>query len=317
MANRLRLLPLAAALILALLPMGVLAGNFNPATDPSRLELGAPPGKVGNWVTSAEVQANQRDKQKLADEFDLVRAGKFNAARFEQDRLAFETKMGGGPRSRTTTAVASGKVAPFYCIPSCSPSATDGDIYTTFQGQANNAYCGPASGWMILNAMGYPTSVYDGASLSQGSLATRTYLETDYWGNTPWYVSAADQPYPQTLNAWRTGSYNGYYGLLGAPDVATQKKDMVFDIVYGYPVVMNTVEYYTSSYHLPGHPTDKAYYDQWGPIGHWLDNNGFHNSGWTVHYADSATTVWALVQPFNDVNLTDINTLLQVHGIVW
>ena len=96
-----------------------------------------------------------------------------------------------------------------------------------------------------------------------------------------------------------------------------RNSDMVYDIEYGYPLALNTTEYYSSAYHLPGHPTDYNYYKNYGPIGHWLDNNGLHNHGWTVHYADSATSIWSRVPTFSDVNLSDINSLLQVRGIVW
>lgn len=253
-------------------------------------------------------------KKALVAEFDAALAGHLAWSTFNQRRAALEAHLGGPPNSRVSTSY--GGASPDYCIPSCrDPNPRDADIYTNFYAQINYYYCGPASGQMILHAMGYNTS-HDGEGLSQPELAITKYLETDKWGQTPWYVSSVDQPYPQTLNYWRTGSYNGYYVLQGAPSVSTERSDMRLDITGRYPVALNTTEQY-SGYHLPGHPTDAGYFNRYGPIGHWVDNNGFHNYEWTVHYADSATSVWPDVHQFNDVNLTDINTLLQNHGMVW
>jgi hypothetical protein len=176
---------------------------------------------------------------------------------------------------------------------------------------------------MMLYSLGLYTSAYDGASLSLATLATRTYLETDYWQETPWYVSASDLPMGQSLSAWWSGSYNsGYYNQLGSPSSETERSDMRYDVVLGYPLALNTTEYNGSGYHLPGHPVS-GYWYSWGPIGHWVDNNGYQNNGYIVEYQDPATYMnpprysgWS-VSADNYVNLSDINTLVQNHGIVW
>lgn len=156
--------------------------------------------------------------------------------------------------------------------------------------------------------------------------ANTVYLETDLRGQTAWEVSSADWPMAQSLSAWWSGSYySGYYLAVGKPSITTEKSDMKYDNVLGYLSALNIVEYYQSGYHLPGHPTGFGRYDYQyyanGPIGHWVDNEGFHSSGWTVEYDDPATFEnqylgWS-VQPVNDVNLSDINTLLQTNGMVW
>jgi len=278
---------------------------------------GAPAGADTSQVGDA-TKAMAREKAQLVAEFKAAQSDSSKLATFRQHLASFMSRTGGPPLRAQTAAASRGMSIHDYCIPSCDVNATDGDVYTVFQGQApNGSYCGPSTAYMILNALGNTTSV-DGEGLDQSCLAgncgsgapnSTKYLETNYWGGTPWWVSAADQPMPQTLNYWRTGSYSGYYIPVGSPSVGTEKDDMVTDIVSGYPLALNENES-AGGNHLPGHPAID--------IGHWLDNNGFHNSGWTVHYADPASGLagWSPAQ-FEDVDLTYMNQFVQQHGIVW
>jgi hypothetical protein len=178
----------------------------------------------------------------------------------------------------------------------------------------------------MLDALHKPTS-YDGRdSLSQPVLALKRYLETDYWGNTPWsglpYPNGQpDHPMPESLNFWIGGSYlTGYYEADGlgmptpAPDLATYKSDLRWDINNGWPLTANIHEPPNTTPRMQGHPPGE---DIW----HWLAIYGYLGStttgGDTTLYADSATTVWASVLPKASQPSSDIVYLYREHGLVW
>lgn len=306
----------ALAMAIGVMQSVAYAGDTTvPGTTPVGA-LGVPAG-VDTRQVGAATQAMMREKARLRAEFEAARGDAAKLDTFRQHMAGFMARTGGAPL-HAQTAAGRGWSVREYCIPACNTSATDGDVGTAFQTQApNSSYCGPATAWMILNALGNTVS-HDGESLSQACLGgscgagapySTKYLETNYWGGTPWWVSTSDQPMPQSLNYWRTGSYNGYYIPEYSPSVGTEKSDMVFDIVNGFPLALNVTEY-AGQAHLPGHPNVD--------IGHWVDNNGFHDSGWTVTYADPASGLSGFSPPqFVAVDLTYMNQFVVPHGIVW
>lgn len=318
---------LVAVLAVAAMPITAqAAGDPNNPGPPMVSQNG--PGKPF-VITDPRTLAVIRQKEQLVREFEATTTGAEPWSVFMQHQLAFESTVGGHiPKARTHSSGAT--ATPFSCIPSpCGQNPVNATIPTNYQAQTNNYYCGPATAWMMLDSLGLYTSAYDHAALGApgspalSTLANTTYLETDKWQETPWMVSSTDWPMGQSLSAWWSGSYNsGYYNQLASPSVETERVDTKYDVAAGYPLALNTTEYNGSGYHLPGHPTS-GYWYSWGPIGHWIDNNGYQNNGYIVEYQDPATyfdppryTGWN-VQSDNFVNLTDINTLVQNHGIVW
>lgn len=318
---------LVVAIAVALIPAATQAASDPNYPGPPLVSQNGPGRPL--LITDARTLAVIKRKGQLVREFEATANGTEPWSVFMQHQLAFEASVGGHtPKARTQTSSAG--VTPFGCIPApCGGNSVYAVVPTTYIAQTNNYYCGPAAAWMMLYSLGLYTSAYDGAALGSPSspalstLANTTYLETDKWQETPWIASPGDLPMGQSLSAWWSGSYySGYYNQLGAPSSETERSDMRYDVVLGYPLALNTTEYNGSGYHLPGHPTS-GYWYSWGPIGHWIDNNGYYDNGYTVEYQDPATyfnpprySGWS-VQADNLVNLSDINSLVQNHGIVW
>ena len=71
------------------------------------------------------------------------------------------------------------------------------DFNVTWAGQPNNYFCGPASGWMILNAIGAHQSA-QGTPLSIDAVASRDYMNTVDYG----YTSFHDRRFEYGMNRW-------------------------------------------------------------------------------------------------------------------
>ena len=71
------------------------------------------------------------------------------------------------------------------------------DFNVTWAGQPNNYFCGPTSGWMILNAIGAHHSA-QGTPLSIDALASRDYMNTVGYG----YTSFHDRRFEYGMNHW-------------------------------------------------------------------------------------------------------------------
>lgn len=185
-------------------------------------------------------------------------------------------------------------------------------------GEVTGAYCGPAAAWSILRGLNVTTSHYGEpllpASTGQHTLAALCstcgdprgkYLQTDYFGQTPWVAEAGNYPMPRALNRWRTGYSSGWYNVKtvtnDAAGRANFKTNLTLDINIGYPIAANIVEY-TNGVHLPGHPNFNIY--------HWIALRGYNNYGDNTRYADpaySAYVTWGYgtgMMPYNSV-LTD------------
>ena len=71
------------------------------------------------------------------------------------------------------------------------------DFNVTWAGQPNNYFCGPTSGWMILNAIGAHQSA-QGTPLSIDAVASRDYMNTVSYG----YTSFHDRRFEYGMNHW-------------------------------------------------------------------------------------------------------------------
>lgn len=257
---------------------------------------------------SAQEQRIAAQKIALAEQHALVRRGRLAPQVYQQQYIGLLQQI--GERGAAQSArVASTAIAPM---------ATYSSKYLSLGqvAQEKYYYCGPASAYAILAALGYTRSS-NNETLSQATLATDKYLETEKWTGTPWYVSSADQPYPQTLNYWRTGSYSGFYILSSSSfSAATFKSQFTADIDGNWPVGGNAWEVAGSQNpHLVGHPTNTDIY-------HWIAIYGYSNSGDTVAYADSvhnATSIswYAGVPAYSSIATSTMSTILNGRGYVW
>ncbi len=112
--------------------------------------------------------------------------------------------------------------------------------------QQTNYWCGPATGYSILTALGYKRSA-SGTQLSQKALASNSYMETDRYGRTAF----AYQKFSVGMNRWMgTSSYSQHK----APTTTflRQKVQASFS-AGGVPVVVDTQEW-ASGAHYNNHP---------------------------------------------------------------
>lgn len=261
---------------------------------------------------SAQERRIAEQKIALAEQHNSVRRGQLAPGIYQERYIAFLQQIGERTAALKARADASRSAA------AVSPMAgySSRSLLLTQVPQEKYYYCGPASAYAILRTLGYTRS-RDNETLSQSALATNKYLETEKWTGTPWYVSSADQPYPQTLNYWRTGSYSGFYRLSSSSfSAADFKRDFTADIDSSWPVGGNAWEVAGSQNpHLVGHPTNTD-------IFHWIAIYGYGSSGDTVAYADSvhnapSVSWYASVPAYSSISTSTMATILNGRGYVW
>lgn len=119
------------------------------------------------------------------------------------------------------------------------------DFNVTWAGQPNNYFCGPASGWMILNAIGAHHSA-QGTPLSIDAVASRDYMNTVGYG----YTSFHDRRFEYGMNRWLG---RDAYTTIHTPSV-DQVRDSVKDSFRkGLPTAVDAQER-RGGPHYNGHP---------------------------------------------------------------
>ena len=310
-----------------ILALGLIVGMF-AVVGP----LGADAASQTASVKHSQV-TQTRAKSALRDLYINMLAGRASAAAYQKALTSFSTTYGVIPARVSTPScpsVGSGlMMTTTPGLPAClgnrqwnKVALTQADeLYCPANGKY--CYCGPATGYSILQQLGHAHST-SGELLGQKLLASTKYLETDYWGNTPWSGRGGDHPMVESITMWLTGSYyNGYYeqdGLgmpIGAPDTSTFESDVRFDTDYGYSLTANTTEVW-GGYHLAGHNTTDP---KQHPIGHWLPIYGYYSYGAGFYYADPAHSVpanWGWTAPqYGADSAANFTGLVQARGIVW
>ena len=187
--------------------------------------------------------------------------------------------------------------------------AASGMIETLLQvPQERDYYCGPSTAKSIISSRS--------SNPSQKTLAHKDWLETDVWGNTPWWVGGnADgyNPMQYTLNKYQGINYYSIYG--SSVTASGLKSKVVYSIDRGYGIAADIWEVPGGSY-LPGHP---AGYE----IFHWVPIDGYYNYGDTIHYAEpiynASSVSWYqnIKNPYYNVSLSTMANVTDVRGIVW
>lgn len=182
--------------------------------------------------------------------------------------------------------------------------------------QEKNYYCGNGTARSIL--------MYKGYNCSQTTLAGNSYLKTEQYGNTPWYLSNGDSdsqfPMVNTLRGI-TGFYYvpAPYGNAGAnPISATELSEKVVYTTsqyYGVAICGTSMASSSHASHLPNYPTNTN-------IGHWIASNGYKNSGSTICIVDpvanSPAVSWGSnVSPKYDISNTKAAVFAATKGIIW
>ncbi len=111
--------------------------------------------------------------------------------------------------------------------------------------QQTNYWCGPASGYSVLAALGHSRSA-SGVALSQAALASNSYMKTDLYRKT----SFANNMFAVGMNRWIGKSS---YSQRRAPNTAFFREKVRNSFTKKLPVVVDTQEW-ASGAHYNNHP---------------------------------------------------------------
>ena len=119
------------------------------------------------------------------------------------------------------------------------------DFNVTWAGQPNNYFCGPTSGWMILNAIGAHHSA-QGTPLSIDAVASRDYMNTVGYG----YTSFHDRRFEYGMNRWLG---RDAYTTIHTPSVDQVRDSVKNSFRKGLPTAVDAQER-RGGPHYNGHP---------------------------------------------------------------
>ena len=119
------------------------------------------------------------------------------------------------------------------------------DFNVTWAGQPNNYFCGPTSGWMILNAIGAHHSA-QGTPLSINAVASRDYMNTVGYG----YTSFHDRRFEYGMNRWLG---RDAYTTIHTPSVEQVRDSVKASFSKGLPTAVDAQER-RGGHHYNGHP---------------------------------------------------------------
>lgn len=173
-----------------------------------------------------------------------------------------------------------------------------------YQLQSTDYWCGPASGWIVMNWLGYGASAYNGNALNQTNLASGTWMNTTSGG-----TNLGDDPWRKTLNGWTspTQSQAGWYIINWGPAASTISSDLAFDIDHYYVLIYDV---HMSAAHgkLPGY---SGYTEAW----HYVAGNGYSNYGALTDWIDPFTGGSPGYNYAYDVNL--LVPMMSDFGMIW
>lgn len=192
---------------------------------------------------------------------------------------------------------------------------TDFSIGQDQEGQQTTYWCGPAA---EAEALGLLSLTY---LQSSEATALKTTTSGTAWSGVNANVSAQFQtshPMRDVLSYQYYLTYNidPAYAVVAVPytpsqtDINNYVSHLTFDISNYWPVIGNAWE--VAGYaHLTGHPMNQT-------IFHWFTIYGYHGSGSTTSYEDSATTVWSTVPAYTDsFSSSTMVGILGGRGYVW
>jgi hypothetical protein len=187
-----------------------------------------------------------------------------------------------------------------------------------------------------------PNSYTSGSGYAWVNNLQQQGQQRSYWcGPATVSEMAWTVPGPSNVNQANAASYmgtntdgtnvdamtNGLVHFVGIPDYGwnfysfvwmdyspTQSQRSTFlgnlqtDVVLSSPVAGDAWETVNGP-HLLNHPNQRIF--------HWFEIGGWNTNSSQVYYADSATTVWAAVQPYNWQDMYTVETILGGRGYVW
>jgi hypothetical protein len=178
--------------------------------------------------------------------------------------------------------------------------------YLNHQGQINSYYCGPATVSEIAHTMYNNGRLASPVSQSDAG----SYMGTNWNGTSvSAMVEGLNNFVGRPIAGWN------YYAFVWIPFYPTQWdmnrfiSHLDYDVRRGWPVAGDAWEYPYQP-HLRGHPSHLE-------ILHWFEIGGYGAYGNSTYYIDSATTVWASVQPYNWFDTWTLVVILGGRGYAW
>lgn len=313
--------------LVVLLVVAVAVAAAMPITAAASSGGDVQPGKKGAAPTARDV-AWSTTKLALAREFGQVMSGRMSPSKYAADLAGFQAAWRDYLTGATPLQASPDTLQPPAQYSLSVPQYPENPWY----------YCGPAA---VTSSLAYfGGNSHDGETLSQSCLAgtcgsgspnSTKYLETNYFGYTPWTWGANGQydiPVPQSINYWRTGNYNGYYLDYMPTSVSDYEFELTYDIAGNppghYPLNAD-IEEVAGGLHLPGHPVGTE-------IQHWITLYGYNGYGSGTSYIDPVANSpaynyypWNTALPYNyGYPSTNIFTLVTDHssthgpfGIAW
>lgn len=187
--------------------------------------------------------------------------------------------------------------------------------------QEEDYWCGCAAAKSILDNIGIVKT--------QTQLASDTYLQTERYGNTPWYITNGNEfsqfPMATTLMNVQYEVGNSAFGYVPSPLGAAGANPLTVDQCKSY--VMSTTSAFgdgygvaacgasqnVTGYRLPGYPASY--------IGHWIVSDGYKDNGntiWIVDPAKSSVISWSgSISAYYSISATLFRNFIQPRGIIW
>lgn len=266
---------------------------------------------IGTYISNPELEAAVAEKQQLAENMyaAICSGNTMLASQYQSQMASFNEEKCDDNQLSAQSANVQSVSAPI-------PPPTDCRIGSMRQQpQEKNYYCGPAAAKSVLDILG--------AVKSQSFLAGSSYLQTEQYNGTPWYISNGNSntqfPMFNTLNGLQSRVYYipSPMGNAGSnPLTTTQCKSyVVSSISSGHGLTMNGTSKASSTdlSHLPNYPNQS--------ISHWVACDGYINNGAQIRIVDPAKSnavSWSgSIQPYYEITAEKLQAFIAPRGLFW
>lgn len=193
-----------------------------------------------------------------------------------------------------------------YLNPTSINAASDSVSSMRHYSQETSYYCGPATAQSILARYG--------VTISQSTLAGTSYLKTDYYAGTPWYVDSTTKYV--MANVLNSLSGTSYFTALANPTTAQIKAAAITAIsseLHGIAANFYLTPY--STVRPEGYPATTIY--------HWVAIRAYSNYGSTIYWYDpvygAASVSWSgnLTSSILSDTADNVASFVNGRGIIW
>lgn len=186
--------------------------------------------------------------------------------------------------------------------------------------QEKSYYCGPAAAKMILANLG--------VTRTQTQLAGSSYLKTEQYGSTPWYIQDSGNythyPMLMTLRNCISESNGRYVAFIVSPMAPAGSSPLTVSQCKSY--IVSTTSNSDTGVAIAGHSTTAANHQLPGypnqRIGHWLVSDGYTSNGDNIWIIDPAANSSAIswsgsISRYYQISATLLCNYVTERGLVW